>query len=581
MAESSYWNRFWRRRMSRRAILGAGAVTALGAATAGVIGCNDSGSGGNGGNGSPDATGAADTTPGSALDLTPVPGGSITQGRLINALGIDPHIDLTGFGIIDLMYTYLYSWRASVEEPILNNFVTEMELPDATHFNFTLRPGIKVWPAPYGGIAADDELTSTDCKESFLRRGTALTAPDKRYPQRFLPEKGGRLETPDPHTFNIVLTRPFIPALQDMAGTSWAIMPAKVIDKYPAGFSQKAFGSGPFMMEEFRGSERIILKKHPNFFLNPRPYLDEIKIIVITEGSSLLAAFRSGQHDVNGAILTKADADDLMEDDRFDVDKFPSLFYPVIHLKVKKPPFNDIRVREAIDLALDRDEFINVIWSGEGAYNGPIQWPQVKWALPQEELRTFQRHDPERAKQLLAEAGLPDGFRTKMKLPKLPGAAVIGDMAVLIKDQLGRVGINVELDEVELGAYITSTILPGNFDMTFFPNLPYQEPDRPLSFYHSKGVTGTGNWTNYNNPDLDVLIDAQAEEFDVEKRRDIILQAQRMILPEYGPQLTLPGSFGYAARWKHVHVPTTVTGLGLELATDAGPTGADIWTDKE
>ena len=54
-----------------------------------------------------------------------------------------------------------------------------------------------------------------------------------------------------------------------------------------------------------------------------------------------------------------------------------------------------------------------------------------------------------------------------------------------------------------------------------------------------------------------------------------------MILPEHGPQLTLPGSFGYAARWKHVHVPTEVTGLGLELTTDAGPTGADIWVDKE
>ena len=578
MPESSYWNRFWRRRISRRALLSAGAVTAIGAATASVIGCNGNSGGGNG---SPATDGATETTPGSGLSLTPVAGGSITQGRLINALGIDPHIDLTGLDIDMLMYTYLYSWRASDEEAILNNFVTEMELPDATHFNFTLRPGIKVWPAPYGGPAADEELTSTDCKESFIRRGTALTAPDKRYPQRFLPEKGGRLETPDTYTFNIVLTRPFIPALQDMANPTWAIMPAKAIDKYPTGFSQRALGSGPFMMEEFRGSERIVLKKHPNYFLSPRPYLDEIKIIVITEGSSLLAAFRSGQHDISGAVLTKADADELMGDDNFVVDKFPSLFYPVIHLKVKRPPFTDIRVREAIDLALDRDEFINVIWSGEGAYNGPIQWPQVKWNLPQDELRTFYRYDPERAKQLLAEAGLPDGFKSKMKLPKLPGAAVIGDMAVLIKDQLGRVGINIELDEVELGAFITSTILPGNFDMAFFPNLPYPEPDRPLSFYHSKGVTGTGNWTNYNNPDLDVLIDAQAEEFDVAKRRDIILQAQRMILPEHGPQLTLPGSFAYAARWKHVHVPTEVTGLGLELTTDAGPTGADIWVDKE
>jgi peptide/nickel transport system substrate-binding protein len=248
-------------------------------------------------------------------------------------------------------------------------------------------------------------------------------------------------------------------------------------------------------------------------------------------------------------------------------------------MKVIRPPFDDIRVREAIDLALDRDDFINVVEDGEGFYNGPIQWPQVKWALPQDELRSFYRHDPERAKQLLTEAGLPDGFRAKMKLPKVPGATYIIDTAILIKDHLGRVGIDIQLDEVELGAFISSTILPGNFDMAFFPNLPYTEPDRPLSFYHSMGVTGTGNWTNYTNPDLDVLIDAQAEEFDDEKRKEIILEAQRMILPVHGPQLTLVGGFDYSARWKHVHIPTAFTDLGPELPPDAGPIGSDIWVD--
>jgi len=366
-----------------------------------------------------------------------------------------------------------------------------------------------------------------------------------------------------------------------MANPTWAIVPAKVIDKYQTRLSQVAFGSGPFMLEEFRGSERIVLRRQPNFFLNPRPWLDEIKMIVITEGSSLVAAFRSGQHDVNGAVLTKVEAEELIEDGRFDVDKYPSLFYPVIHMKVIRPPFDDIRVREAIDLALDRDDTINVVEDGEAFYNGPIQWPQVKWALPQDELRSFYRHDPERAKQLLAEAGLPDGFSVKMKLPKLPGATFVIDTAILIKDQLARVGIDIQLDEIELGTFISSTILPGNFDMAFFPNLPYTEPDRPLSFYHSKGVTGTGNWTNYTNPELDVLIDAQAEEFDEEKRREIILEAQRMILPEHGPQLTLVGGFDYAARWKHVHIPTVFGELGPELPPDAGPLGADIWVDTE
>ena len=571
MTESRYWKRFWRRRISRRTLLGAGAVTAVGAAGAAVVGCGGGGNGG-GGNG---GTGTGTATGRQPAIGDPVPGGTLTQGRLFNALGIDPHIDLTGLDIDALMYTYLYSWRPGTEEVVVNNFVEEMELPDPLHFNFTLRRGVMTWPEI--GPAADEELTSTDVRESFIRRGTALTAPDKRYAQRFLPEKGGRLDTPDPYTFNITLTRPFAPALREMANATWAIIPAKVIDQEATNLSQRAFGSGPFMLEEFRGSERIVLTRHPNYFLNPRPWLDTLRWIIITEGSSLLAAFRSGQHDVNGAILTQRDAEDLEASDDFLINKFPSLFYPVIHLKVLRPPFNDIRVREAINLALDRDDFINVIQDGEGNYNGPIQWPQVKWALPQDELRAFYPHDNVRAKQLLAEAGLPDGFKVKMKLPRLAGASIIGDMAVLIKDQLGQVGIDIQLDEVELGAYISSVILPGNFDMTFFPNLPWDEPDRPLSFYHSLGVTGSGNWTNYTNPELDVLIDAQAEEFDEEKRREIVLAAQRLILPEHGPQLTITGGFAYNARWKHVSLGTTPGQFGLEVGVGSGPIGSDIW----
>ncbi|HLA18366.1 MAG TPA: hypothetical protein VJ253_03510, partial [Dehalococcoidia bacterium] len=109
MAESTYWNRFWRRRISRRAVLGAGAVGALGAASAAVLGCGGGNGNGNGnGNGGPNGIG------------TPVAGGNVTEGRLINALGIDPHIDLTGLDVDALMYAYLYSWNRFTEERVMN-----------------------------------------------------------------------------------------------------------------------------------------------------------------------------------------------------------------------------------------------------------------------------------------------------------------------------------------------------------------------------------------------------------------------------------------------------------------------------
>jgi peptide/nickel transport system substrate-binding protein len=254
-------------------------------------------------------------------------------------------------------------------------------------------------------------------------------------------------------------------------------------------------------------------------------------------------------------------------------------------------------VREAIDLGIDRDEIIDLIWDGEGNYNGPVQWLMARFALPQDELRQAQPYDPQKARDLLAAAGYEGGLEARMKIPRVPGAPFIADLAALLKDQLSQIGVNLLLDEVELGTFIANVILPGNFDMAFFPNLPYDEPDRPLSFYHTKGVTGQLNWNNYSNPELDSLIDAQSVEFDEAKRIDIILEAQRIMLKEHGPQITMPGGNFYAARWRHLHFPfelgvdpgegalTPPTAPGPEgtqqlLGGALGPESVDIWSEE-
>ncbi|MGH2348868.1 MAG: ABC transporter substrate-binding protein, partial [bacterium] len=241
-------------------------------------------------------------------------------------------------------------------------------------------------------------------------------------------------------------------------------------------------------------------------------------------------------------------------------------------------PFDDIRVREAFDLALDRDEMISLIWDGEGNYNGPVQWLQARFSLPQDELRTAMPYDPGKARQLLAAAGYENGFEAKMKIPRVPGAPLIADLSSLIKDQVAKVGINLLLDEVELGTFIANVILPGNFDLAFFPNLPYDEPDRPLSFYHTRGVTGSLNWNNYTNLEIDKLIDAQSVDFNEETRIKAILEVQRLILKEHGPQITLPGGNFYGAYWIYVHNPYQ---FFLDLGENqTGPPGTDTWTEE-
>jgi len=566
MAELNYWQRLSRKRMSRRALLGTGATTALGGAAALAVGC------GSGGGGGPKITSNPSATPG--------PGGSITWGRPVNVGGIDPHVDLTGLDIDALLYTRLYDWAPGAEQVILNNLATEMEMPEVTDFIFTLRDGVR--NAPVGGDHDGEDIDSEACKQSFIRRGTSLTAVDKRFTRKIagsadpdmLPPA---LITPDKHTFSFSMAEPFVPAVREMGNPTWSMLSPGVVEDAPRlQLSQNAFGSGPFILDEFRGNERVVLKRNPDFWVKDRPFLDGITYVIITDNASLLAAFKSGQHDVSGAILVKEDFDEFEADPSISVAKAPSLFYPVVHLNVRREPYDDIRVREALNIAINRDLIIQLAMSGEGQYSGPIQWPQFQWSLPQEQLKSFYQRDLVKAKQLMEAAGRGDGFTARLKTPRLPGVNFINDIARIIVESWKDINVEVQIDEVELGAYISSVLLTGNFDMTFFPNLPYDEPDRPLAFYHSLGVTGSGNWTGYSNPALDKLIDAQSAEFDFEKRKAIIIEAQELILAEHGPQLTTVGGFQYSANQAYVHFPFSIAD---DTPLDSNPFGVDIWTE--
>jgi peptide/nickel transport system substrate-binding protein len=569
-------------KLSRRTFLSAGVTAACGTGAALVVGC---------GGGSPSATQAPNSF--GTIAASPRRGGQITIGRLrpLPVLGFDPHTDRSSDDITQLIYSRLYSWDPVNHEAIFNDLATAVEIPDPEHsqFIFSLRRGVRIHSHP-DNPASGEELTSEDCKQSFIRCGTSITASDKRLTLLISGTNspdggalGAALQTPDPYTFSFRLSRPFAPALSQMAKPDWSILPVKVIEKFGKSFTRAgigglAFGSGPFMLAEFRGTERIVLTRHPEYFLSPRPWLDRIVFAVATNHDQLVSGLKSGRLDATGASIGKDNYVEMKEDSRFILSRFPTLFYPCLHVRIR-PPFDDVRVREAIDLALDREKFIDALWGGEGNYNGPIPWPLEQWALPQDELRRLYPHDPSRARALLQEAGYADGFSTTMKVPSVESSAVfdIREGASRIVADLSDSGITANVEQADVSSFIAETIQPGNFEMAFFPNIPYDEPDRPLAFYTTRGITGVGNWNNYTYPELDELVEAQAQELDEQRRREIIQKAQRLMIEEHGPQITLPSGWEYHAHSSRIHYPYEI---GEAPSSDAGPWGSDIWTEE-
>lgn len=199
----------------------------------------------------------------------------------------------------------------------------------------------------------------------------------------------------------------------------------------------------------------------------------------------------------------------------------------LVYLNVTRPPFNDLRVRQAIDMALDRKKVMEVV-EGRGEITGPMM--QGPWGLSADELlerpgyRGVTAADIEKAKALLAEAGLAKGF---------PVEAIIYDAYTaqmsFVQDQLKAIGIDVQIKMVD-AATMEKRYLAHDFAMSvYLPGQPIDEPDLYLTPY----VTGGGrNYSGFVDKQIDDWYKEQSQVMDVAKRKEIVQNIQRKILDQ-------------------------------------------------
>jgi peptide/nickel transport system substrate-binding protein len=227
-------------------------------------------------------------------------------------------------------------------------------------------------------------------------------------------------------------------------------------------------------------------------------------------------------------------------------------------------------VREALDIAIDRDDYIDKMHFGDGNYNGPIPWALEYWALPQDELRSTLAYDPTRAKQLLDAAGYGDGLELDTPV------AAFGDspkVATVLADHFAKVGVKVNIRARELGTFLAQELYGHNFDMAIFLNLPYMEPDIILRSYYSKGQQADVNPGLSNDPEVDRLIESLWSIFDLEEKRQAVLDCQRVILKKHGPMYPLCSPVGYAGFSSRMRGLQEGTGLIAWM-------GVSYWIDE-
>ncbi len=436
--------------------------------------------------------------------------------------GIDPHLETWGAALQVIHQTYNALLKFNHDgTKILPDLAESWEQKDDVTYSFKLRQGVKFHNVP---PVNGRELTSEDVKYSIERQMT--DQPGKFQHAYFFLGKLASIQTPDKYTIVFKTKEPYAPFLNYIANPWTVIVAREVVEKH-GDLQRHAIGTGPFIMQEYRREQEALFVKNPHYFKKGLPYLDEVRIQYVIDPAAATAAFRGQQTDIS--LLEFADVPSIKASNaRITVAEITTMFPIVLRTRPYdeqrplKPPFTEKKVRQAIQAAIRQEEFIEIVRSGWGAtMTGPIPTYRKPWALPASARPEF---DLKKAKRLLTEAGYPNGFETELIVGS-PGDNV--KSAQVVKDQLAKVGIQVNLKPMEMAQYYNKSY-SYDYSMSVHTALTGEEPEEAIRPYY--GATAT--YYRWGNKEIHRLIDEQAKLLDLKKRVDMVHQIQRMLLDD-------------------------------------------------
>ncbi len=465
--------------------------------------------------------------------------GQPKRGGILRVRGYDPphfdhHLTLNFKTNTTLSFAYSTLVRYKVGADVRpGTFTVEPHLaerweqPDDTTYIFNLRHGVK-WhnKPPLNGR----ELAADDVKFTYDRFLT-----EQGNPLRFTLESVDRIEIVDRYTVKFLLKEPFVWLINVLANpySTWIIAP-EVVQKFDdLKKPESVIGTGPFILERYEPNVKTVFKRNPDYFLKDQPYVDGVEWLVLDDPSTGLAMYRAGQIDCGPAPQWGVRQQDLESLKK----SHPNLVYQdflsnvtasVLYMRTDMPPFNDVRVRRAISMAIDRQGIIEAVYI-RGEPTPAIARGATEWSLPIDQLgegARYYQYDPKEARRLLAEAGFAKGFKTPISTTGGYGPDLL-DVVQLVQRSLKDIGIEAEMKLQEYGAYMATTFL-GKFEgLAMGPLSITWEPDSVL--YGMYAPDQPRNSGHVNDAKLTAMLKEQRRTKDLEARKQLIFDIQRYV----------------------------------------------------
>ena len=416
---------------------------------------------------------------------------------------------------------------------------------DGLSWTFQLRPGVKfqrtAWFTPSRELNADDVLFSFQRMLDPAHPWHKVAASGYPHAQSMQwPALIERIEAPTPLSVRFVLKHPDATFLATLSMGFASIYPAEyaaklLADGTPEKLNAQPVGTGPFVLKRFQKDAVIRYAANPDYFAG-KPAIDGLVFAITPDASVRLQKLRRGECQI--ALSPKPqDVQAARAESRLAVSETPAFMTAFVALNSQHPPLDKPQVRQAINLAFDKASYLKAVFEGSATpASGP--YPPNTWSYAKD-LPGY-AHDPAKARALLAEAGLADGFKTTIWTR--PSGSLLNPNpslgAQLLQADLAKVGIQAEIRVIEWGELIRRA-KAGEHDLLFMGWAGDNgDPDNFLTPQFACASVQSGlNFARYCDPQLDQLISqgkaasAQAQRSELYRQAQTLIQQQALWLP--------------------------------------------------
>jgi len=435
----------------------------------------------------------------------PVPGGTLTIALAAEPSGLDPTTNPSA-AIKRVVHYNLLEGLLKVDRNgrVVPHLARSYSVSkDGKEYTFVLHSGIKFHDG--------SPCTAEDVKFTFER----LLDPKTAAPYRMYYESIESIQAVDPTTVKFKMKKVDSNFLFNMARGDAVIVSKQSVERLKSA----PVGTGPFKFVDWKRGDSVIMAKNPDYYVKGLPYLDKVTFKFIPDPSAQLAALRAGDVDVISYDLAPENAPALEKDGRFKVLKGHTTTDVIMAMNHSRKPFNDLKVRQAITLAIDRKAVIQGAVAGYGTAIGSHMDPTNPYYA---DLSGLYPYNPEKAKQLLAEAGYPTGFGAVLKLPE--PYAYARRSGEIIADQLSKVGIKLIIEVIPMGQWVDRVFKNADYDLTV---MGHAEP-------FDIEIYGRANYYfRYSNPKFQELLKKAEAEMNEQARKKLYEQAQRILADDF------------------------------------------------